>query len=170
MDQNTATIITGIIAIIAALLGAIVGGVGSYIASTRVEKNKLLREKCEAIYDTALQIKRWLENENARNWEHFDPNDPENVLKIKVEENLPCPTDKIILLVDLYVRQVEKEVKQFVQLVHNSNARYDYEEVTEEEIFSSLRDARESLQEESQAILARYQELVSALRNLSKKL
>lgn len=102
------TIVAAIISVFAALLGAVIGGVLTYRATKSIERRKILSEKYEAIYDSSVQIRDWLKNENARWLLLAEP----GASVFPAVEGLPCPIEKLIMMADLYAPSLEKEVSK----------------------------------------------------------
>lgn len=98
--------------VIGGLLTIIGGFLGNYFTQSIIRKSetkKLIREKIEEIYNTAGEIKKWL---------------------LFVEEHVagatepPCPIDKMVMLVSLYVPKLKASTSDVRQIVEKAKAAY----------------------------------------------
>jgi hypothetical protein len=114
MDKTiAAAIISASAALLGVVIGVVIGGVFSYRATKSIERRKILSEKYEVIYNSSVQIRDWLKNENARWLLLAEP--PASVNP--AVEGLPCPIEKLIMMADLYAPSLEKEVSTLMRKV-----------------------------------------------------
>lgn len=165
MPDNLVSII---MPLVSTLIGVGVGAVLTYFVMSRIERRKLLLEKCELIYTLAIQVKQWHENENNLWWNRVYPND---IPDLPYTQDLTCPIEELLMLVDLIVlkdrRGVELKIKALAlnKFVRELQGReYDYRE-NGKIIFSRYHESMDDvLRRESKEIDALYEELVASIK------
>src|SRR6266851_9006265 len=129
LDQNSAIILAAIIGALATLLGGLVGGVAvpflTQKLSIKAENRKKHHEKIEIAYTLLDQIKGWIDYQIDDLWcfqvQKNRPNKP---------DNLECPINTLVLLVNLFAPSLEKSVKELNESVETlKKMRYDIQHV-----------------------------------------
>jgi len=156
------TIVAAIISVFSLLLGVGIGGFVTYKVTKSIERRKILSEKYEVIYNSSVQIRDWLKNENAR-WLLLAGTD---VTVFPAVEGLPCPIEKLIMMADLYAPSLEKEVSKIEREVDMIKNR-EWENADTGGI--PLQDITvDTINEDDRMAETAHNDLVNAIKKLTK--
>ncbi len=157
-------IIIAVVGVMGTVVGAVLGGLLTFYTTRKNEHDKIIREKCEGIYDLSVQIKHWIDNEIDNWWLLFD----EDALIIpNPSKNLPCPTDRLLMLVNLYASSLEEKALKLTKIVDTFNSlEYYYAEAGwsafEIKVDDYLRNERRKTSEVHAEFVASIKKLVNS--------
>jgi hypothetical protein len=123
-EADVTNIIIAVVGVVGTSLGAVLGGLITYYTTRKNERDRQIREKCEEIYDCCVQVTHWIDNEIDCWWEHYDAT---MIIIPNLSKNLPCPIDKLLMLVHLYAPSLEEKalkINTTVDKFHNLEYYY----------------------------------------------
>ncbi len=121
-------IIIAVVGVIGTSIGAVLGGLITFYTIRKNERDRQIREKCEEIYDFSVQVKRWIDNEIDCWWLRYDE---DAIIFPSPSENLPCPAERLLMLVNLYAPSLEEKALRLTKIVDTFNSlEYYYAEAS----------------------------------------
>ncbi len=111
LNQNLTTLLTAIFAVVGAVVGGFIAAYASQIMNRNTEKKKKYLGKIEELYEASIQVKLWIEEEYEGWWLKY-----EHAVD-KKENHREHPTERVIMLSELYAPSVTKYAKMMSYVV-----------------------------------------------------
>ncbi len=162
-EADVITIIVAVVGVIGISIGAVLGGLITFYTTRKNDLDRLIREKCEEIYDLSVQIKRWIDNEIDSWWLRYNE---DAIIIPSPSENLPCPIDNLLMLVHLYATPLEEKALKMSRTVGTfNNLEYHFAEAEWDAfqmgVGNFLSDERRKNREAQEAFVASIKKFVN---------